>query len=79
MIISFDIPNEKLTRVGDILHVHGYIFDSNLGTTDSQQKVAYLKALTIKHWKNLLEQGEGEVARAAAIAALTAADLSDIA
>lgn len=78
MIISFDIPNPKLTRLGNVLHRFGYVFDPNAGTTDLEQKEAFLKTLTITYWRNLLAKGEYDEALDTTVAGLPDPDLSDV-
>ncbi len=58
MIIQFNIPNQKLQRIADVLPSFGYTFDPNLGTTDAQQKEVFLKHMTINWWKGLVANTE---------------------
>jgi len=77
MILSFDIPNAKATRLGDAMPLIGYVFNPELGTTDSQQKIAFLKAKTIAYWFEIVKNYETQVARQAAEAGVVV-DFSDV-
>lgn len=80
--ITFNIPNAKLTRLGNVLYRYGYVFDANAGTTDNQQKEAFLKQLTISKWRELTAEGEKAIAEEqyanSILGALTDVDFSDI-
>ena len=78
MIISFDIPNPKATRLSAALDRQGYVFDPELGTTDNQQREAFIKRKTIDFWRGWVEVSELEAARAAATAGISV-DFSDVA
>ncbi len=78
MIISFDVPNPKLTRIGDALPMVGYVFDPELGTTDTQQKIAFLKVKTIQYWTSMVHDCEKRQALQAAEAGVVLPDLNDI-
>jgi len=77
MIISFDIPNAKATRLGDAMPLVGYIFNSELGTTDSQQKLTFLKAHTIEYWRGIVKNYETTIATQAATQSVIV-DFSDV-
>lgn len=55
---TFTIPNATLTRISSVLDMVGYKFDSSLGTTDTQQRVAFAKSNTIKMWENWVFNSE---------------------
>ena len=48
---TFTIPNATVTRISNALDKTGYIFNPNLGTTDSQQRLAYFKNYAIALWQ----------------------------
>lgn len=77
MILDFNIPNAKATRLGDAMPKYGYVFDPQLGTTDAQQKIAFVKKKTIEYWREMTNNAEVEVAAKAA-AATVVTDFSDI-
>jgi hypothetical protein len=48
MIISLNIPAPLVTRINNVLPRLGYVYDSaNTGSTDPQQKQAFVKTLLI--------------------------------
>jgi hypothetical protein len=78
MIISFDIPNAKLTRILTSLEFKGYGFNPDLGTTDQQQRIAFFKSMTVDFWKETTYQSELYTAVRNAQTATTSPDLTDI-
>jgi hypothetical protein len=76
--ITFDIPNDKVTRISNALPRHGYVFNPELGTTDAQQRLAFLKAYTIKFWVDLTHDAEKREAIETAQANTPPPDLTDI-
>lgn len=63
MIISFDIPTDKATRLGNAMPLVGYVFNPELGTTDVQQKLAFIKRKTIAYWREIVNNYEEDLAK----------------
>ena len=51
---TFTIPPDKLTRIGNAIVTEGYVFNPALGTTDSQQKIAFTKKITMDYWRSIV-------------------------
>ena len=61
MIISFDIPNDKLQQISDALDYIGFEFDPNAGATEQAQRMAYFKAQTVRFWASFVRNSQLEV------------------
>lgn len=84
MTVTFTVPNQKLQRLSDALASVGYVFNPALGTTDLQQRRAFLGGLTKDFWQSIVFNYERQAAIAlepndtAAEQAKRFVDLSDI-
>jgi hypothetical protein len=51
--VTFDIPDEKYERIKTALDIEGYVYNPENPATDDEQRVAYLKDLTIRYWESV--------------------------
>lgn len=52
MTITFTISATKIARISAMLDSYGYVFDPTTGVTDTNQRMAFFRKITIDLWTN---------------------------